>query len=354
MNPVRSKRYCTIFSAYVAVICLAIAGCASGTKPTSVSTVTLPPSTTPASAPVVPGTANPLAVAFNNVTNKIYVANGSGNTISVIDGTTFKVTDTITVQEYPTVIAVNTATNMIYVSNREAASISVIDGTTNAIVATLPGFASQIAVNPVTNRVYVVNPNGDENYNEYVLDGSTNAVLSELQVGANASGIAVNSKTNTVYVTNTNTLVVIDGATNKIKLTLPTPPAPATDPQHPLIEATESVAVDETSNTVYFTNGASDNTVDVLDGATNSVSTSIPVATGVGPLAADPLTHMVYMASGNSLAVIDGNTATLSTTLALGNYPGGVAINPAANLLFATIGGQSVGIFNITTDQQIQ
>lgn len=354
MNPVRSNRYCTIFSAFVAVICLAFAGCASGTKPTPVATVTLPPSTSSATAPVVPGTANPLAVAFNDVTNKIYVANGSGNTISVIDGTTFKVTDTITVQEDPTAIAVNTTTNMIYVSNQEAASISVIDGTTNEITTTLPGFASQIAVNPVTNRVYVVNPNGAENYNEYVLDGNTNTVLSQLQIGTNASGVAVNTKTNTVYVTNTNTLVVIDGATNKITLTLPTPPAPSTDPQHPLIEATESVAVDETTNTVYFTNGASDNTVDVLDGSNNTVTTSIPVGPGVGPLAVDPLTHMVYMASGKNLAVIDGNTDTLSTTLALANYPGGVAINPAANLLFATIGGQSVGIFNITTDQQIQ
>ncbi len=58
---------------------------------------------------------SPRTVDVNEITNKIYVANNDG-TVSVIDGTTNTVIDTITTVNNSRGIAVNEITNRIYVS----------------------------------------------------------------------------------------------------------------------------------------------------------------------------------------------------------------------------------------------
>ena len=59
----------------------------------------------------------PYAVAVNPVTNKIYVANYSSNTVTVIDGATNSTTATVGVGVSPLAVAVNPVTNKIYVAN---------------------------------------------------------------------------------------------------------------------------------------------------------------------------------------------------------------------------------------------
>src|ERR1700686_2285639 len=68
-----------------------------------------------------------------------------------------------------------------------------------SVIATIPfnSRARLLAVNPVTNRIYVVN---DDIPGIGVIDGSTNAVLTEIPTGGFQVGIAVNPQTNTVYV----------------------------------------------------------------------------------------------------------------------------------------------------------
>src|SRR5260370_777622 len=96
MTPVSgTSRISILFSAFIAIVGLSVlGGCASGVKvaPTPTTTST-PPATTPPpppSTPAAPGAASPMALAYNAVTNLFYVANGSGNTVSVVDGTSFK------------------------------------------------------------------------------------------------------------------------------------------------------------------------------------------------------------------------------------------------------------------------
>ncbi len=59
-------------------------------------------------------------MAVNSVTNKIYVANEFGNTVTVIDGATNNTT-TVSVGQDPYAVAVNPVTNKIYVVNELAA-----------------------------------------------------------------------------------------------------------------------------------------------------------------------------------------------------------------------------------------
>ena len=83
---------------------------------------------TPARAQNVVGTAtvgnNPNAVAVNPVTNKIYVANNGGTTVTVIDGATNGTTN-VNVGSQPIAVAVNPVTNMIYVANHGSNTVTV-------------------------------------------------------------------------------------------------------------------------------------------------------------------------------------------------------------------------------------
>ena len=99
----------------------------------------------------------PVAVGVNPATNRVYVGNFGGDTVSVIDGTTNTVVATIQVPGGPHGVGVNPATKRVYVANFNVSYVAVIDGTTNTVVATIPvGFAPRgVGVNPATNRVYV-------------------------------------------------------------------------------------------------------------------------------------------------------------------------------------------------------
>ncbi len=57
---------------------------------------------------------------MNSVTNKIYVANQSGSTVTVIDGVTHTPPPPSSVGNTPNSVAVNPVTNKIYVTNVKA------------------------------------------------------------------------------------------------------------------------------------------------------------------------------------------------------------------------------------------
>src|SRR5713226_1527238 len=87
--------------------------------------------------------AQPNAVTVNPVTNKIYITNLVGNTVTVIDGASNAAT-TVTVSSSPDAVAVNPVTNKIYVANFGSSNVTVIDGANNnaskqVTVGTNPG-----------------------------------------------------------------------------------------------------------------------------------------------------------------------------------------------------------------------
>ena len=77
----------------------------------------------------------PSAIAVNENRNKIYVAYGSSNIVSVIDGDSKNVTQVKVAGSQPWAIAVNPNTNKIYVIDIFSNIVSVIDGDSNNVVA---------------------------------------------------------------------------------------------------------------------------------------------------------------------------------------------------------------------------
>jgi len=222
---------------------------------------------------------------------------------------------------------------LLFVSLARAQSVVATPG-----VGSLP---SAIAVNPVTNMVYVTNAGSTDEISNTVsvIDGATNTVVATLTVGTTPGAIAVNPVTNQVYVVNQsdNTVTVIDGATNKVVATPSVGNAPI------------AIAVNPVTNQVYVVN-EKDNTVSVIDGATNTVApTPTTVGAGPGAIAVNPVTNQVYVANefGNSVSVINGATNKVVATAGVGSDPIAIVVNPVTNQVYvANITSASVSVID--------
>ena len=173
----------------------------------------------------IPVGANSLGMDVNPNTNRIYVLHSNffhnidhtwkNGTVSVIDGNTNIKIASIQVGAQPLGIAVNANTNRIYVTNYIDGTISVIDGINNKIIKTIklePGVEG-IAINLLTNKIYVAN---GLKTTLSVLDGDTGSKKSEIRVAG--WSVAVNPSTNRIFVPDYyfNNLSVIDGKYDNI------------------------------------------------------------------------------------------------------------------------------------------
>ncbi len=270
----------------------------------------------------IPVGRNPVIADVNTVTNKIYVANngnGQGTTMSVIDGNTNTVTATVTVGNYPTSLAVNSVTNKIYVVNYcgnqfgcnatpAPGTVSVVDGNTNTVTNTVTvGVGPAIVfVNPVTNKIWVQNSCGNDlscditGDNSQVvgtitqIDGVTMDTLTA-NAGQGFGAMAINLVANKIYGSNTtdNTETIVDGVTlNTNTVTVGTAP--------------DDVEVNGATNKIYVCNSG-DNTVTMIDGATLTTTTT-PVGNTPVEAWVNPFTDQVYVSNvgDNTVSVLGG------------------------------------------------
>ncbi len=164
--------------------------------------------------------------------------------------------------------------------------------------------------------------------------GATGGLTASLIATGQADfSTAVNSATDTVYFGTelSQQLVVVNGATGAVTATLNLGAAP------------RGIAVDSATNTVYVSVSSSSggpNGVDVINGATNTVTTTISEPAGVGPdgLAVNSATDTIYETEQDSAAVvvIDGATSTITATISTGSAtdPCAVAVDQASGVVW--------------------
>jgi YVTN family beta-propeller protein len=180
-----------------------------------------------------------------DATNKVYVANGSSNNVSVIDAVKNKVVATISVGLHPIGVAVSPVQRKredehergdvsgrdrepdggkVYVANELSNSVSVIDTATNTVIATIPVGTDPraVAVSPDGSRVYVTNANHSQPAGTVsVIDGETNTAIATIPVGNTPVGVSVTPDGSRVYVANAFSPVsVIDAVKNKVVSTI--------------------------------------------------------------------------------------------------------------------------------------
>jgi len=312
----------------------------------------------------------PIRVKVNQVTNRIYAINlrgqfpdgspdpNSAGSVSVIDGATDRVIAKVATELEPFALAINEKTNKIYVANQGSNDVTVIDGKTNKTkrVQLRPDDATSIydgvlspediKVNEVTDKIYVT---GTQSNTVGVIDGKTlkhTVVLTEgggvtSQSGLTPTYVGINPKTNQVYTANftSNDVTQIDGATSKKTgiITL-------VDVQDPY-----AMAVNPLTNKIYTANLTS-KSITIIDGATKE---SITIGDLVGKphdIAINEKTNKIYFPTfvlyrgaqvGDDKQItgvileLDGKTNKL-TTIVAGITPYAVAVNPVTNKVYVT------------------
>jgi YVTN family beta-propeller protein len=92
----------------------------------------------------------------------------------------------------------------------------------------------------------------------------------------------------------------------------------------------------------YITNQGS-NTVSVIDTATNTVTATIPVGSQPVGVAVAPDRSKAYVGNANSndVSVIDTATNTVTATIPVGTFPQGVAVTPHGRKVYVTNDGSN-------------
>ena len=267
-----------------------------------------------------------IGVVVNPVTNTIYVLDiqdggGLNGGVTVVNGGTGAVTATIPVGGSPEQIAINTVTNKIYVLNLNGPTVTVIDGATNdystislapSAIGVTENVSVSMVVNPTTNKIYVGGVVIALNTTTYsytsqllIIDGATNAV-STATVNSSATSpyspeyVAVDAKTNMVYGTDPTHgyVMAYNAATGTATwITAGTKPT--------------ALAVDEGTDTIYVANEGS-NDVTVINGATKG-TTTVNVGNDPTGVAVNTSTHAAYALNlgDGTVSVINGSSTTV-------------------------------------------
>jgi YVTN family beta-propeller protein len=283
---------------------------------------------------------NTNAIAFNPVTNTIYVGNSNLGSVFVVDGRTQSVVTTIqTGKSLVQALAVNWRTNRLYLTTENFANqecfVEVVDGRTNQIVDTVdmgvkPNLClPSIAVNPFLDRIYIADPSDNA---VVVMNGAQNKVTDSITVGSYPVSVSIDLMTNRIYTVLTNPfgkLVTISGCTNKVIQTISIGAFPTT------------VVADVANNRIL---ASTDDGIYVVDGQSQQVL-AVLTQFGSGPtFDVDPFTNRVWLSSfsfttsTSTLYLLNARSYAVLSALSFADSIRSLAVNPLANTGYALEG----------------
>ena len=336
----------------------------------------------------------PVPVVADTRTNTVYVGNNGEPTVTLINGATCNATNTsgcthppatLRVQGGPDGLVINQATHTLFVANNgpgnstgHANTISVVNAATCnardtsgcaqkaplAVVGVNPGGNT---VDQKTNSLYVTT----FDYALSVINGAT--CNARVRTGCGqpvpatvtappAFSAAVNQATHSVYIGGGGEGVPYTVSVLNARTCNPADQAGCTS--HPPAVTMQSlplgVAVDQSNDTIYATNGLNINTgkpghtVSVINGATcNATVTSgcghapatVAVSTGPAGIAVNQATHTVYVANSGTKTLSIINAADCNGThpagcsqapypVHLAAAPWAVAVNQVTNTIY--------------------
>jgi YVTN family beta-propeller protein len=208
----------------------------------------------------------PLAMLYDSVDQKVFVANYGSSTVSVINPATDVVTATIPVDSYPTAMCWSPTSTKLYVLHTPLGgngTVTVLDAYTNAYITSISVGVNpkDIVWNSTRNKAYCLN--GDLTGSVTAIDCATDQVVATIRFTSaySGSGIAYNPVNDCIYASNNKVnyaghLTAIDCATDQIVATITCQ------------NNTITVEVNPVSNRVYAANTGS-NSVTAVNCATN-------------------------------------------------------------------------------------
>ncbi|MBM3191814.1 MAG: hypothetical protein FJZ63_04100 [Chlamydiae bacterium] len=211
------------------------------------------------------------------------------------------------------------------------------------ILAILPLIAT------VPRRGFVLNQGGSPCVS--ILDLSTNSVITNLPVGSNPQALAVTPDGAFLYVTNQNddTVTVIDVASNSVKTTITS-----------LDTQPNALAITPDGRYVYVccnVNGSDAGFCDIIDTSSNQIITRTPIDGGPYGIVFTPDGTKAYIACVNGISINVINTSSPSTksVISLSGPPlvQDIAITPDGTKLFVPLLGVSTMVVISTSTNTI-
>lgn len=286
----------------------------------------------------VSASTSPFGEAYDVATSQLYVANSSGNDVTVLTDPGLQTVAEVTVGSAPFEIAYDSGKGELFVGNSGDGTVSVISDSTHTVTATIPvgGSPWGLAYAPSLGFVFVATFNGST---VLAINDSTDAVAFSVNTGSlpltptGPAGLAFDSGTSELYVAAWYSSVVVAFAVNHTVIQYATQIAVDTAP--------DEVAYDPQTSEIYVSCHASSGFVDVISDASSHTRTA-RVAVGSNPigLAYDPALGDVVVANAGSAnaSVISAasHTVVQTVSLLLGGGPSIVAYDPTTGALFVS------------------
>lgn len=215
--------------------------------------------------------------------DRLYVANVSAHSLSVIDISSARVVDTIALSGSPTGLAVSPDGRTVYVSVYDKATVLTVDTTTHAVGTLLSAMGNSPETQWAGVGTIAVSPDGRSLYGANVarntlavLDIAHAHVTATVALGSRPKWLTLSADGRTAYVSSetANTVAVVDTATVRVVATIPV----GARPQAPALTADGRHLVVPT---------ADDASASIIDTATNAVTATVSAPENAGAAVRD-------------------------------------------------------------------
>lgn len=283
-------------------------------------------------------------ITFDPSNGNLYVANSFSDTVSIIDGVTNKVTDTLSMalnnpNALLTGVAFNPVDGGIYVTSLGGDTVTIINGSTNQITNTVAvGIAQRpidIAFDPMDNGMYV-SYSGPSTVS-VIEDKTSTTSISTISVGNIPGGVTIDlSNGGELYVgvTGANAVSILNTSSTHETVSPVSTIGVGDNPAQ--------AAYDSSNGYVYVTNQG-DGTISVIDTLTDSVVDTINIGQFVSPqdILYDAPNGLLYVAVSSGIDVVNPSTSTIVNSFYLGFEPSGIALDPSSGNMY--VGNPSAG-----------
>jgi PQQ-dependent catabolism-associated beta-propeller protein len=267
---------------------------------------------------------------------EIFVSNEKGNSISIIDGATLELLETVPVGNRPRGIALSSDGRYLYICASDDNTIQVMDTASRAILHHLPSGPDPelLVLSPDDQTIYVANE--DDNM-VTVVDIASQAAVIEIPVGVEPEGMGVShdgkwivntsETTNMAHFINADTLEITDNV---------------------LVDQRPRFAEWTADDAEIWVSAEIGGTVSVIDNATRQIKHKISFEVpGVPPEALQPVgvrikddRSLAFVALGpaNRVAVVNAQTYEVEEYLLVGQRVWQLAFGPDEKFIYATNG----------------
>lgn len=218
-----------------------------------------------------------------------FTSNGRENKVSIVDLKTLQTLAKVDTDRNPDAILYEPKRKEIYALNHTGNSATVIDEASGKVTATIPlaGTAETGQADPALGRVFV---NIEDKNSVDVIDVATHKIVANWPVAPAVSptGMAIDTATHRLFVGGGPNAVMMDATNGRVLATIP------------ICAGTDATWFDPETKMVFVSCSSGSITAARVDGPDKmTVVQTIPTARGARTMALDPATHRLYTAAQN-------------------------------------------------------